>query len=76
MDIFKDSNGKRVKSGDTVLIESTYNGRSGQGQRCEVLWDEECGQYAYRYKVGSMYGSTDFVGVHRFTKVSGKATRT
>lgn len=70
MDTFKDSNGKRVKSGDTVLIESTYSGLYGQGQRCEVLWEESVGQYAYRYRRGSRASTTDFAGVHRFVKCS------
>lgn len=68
MDIFTDSNGKRVKSGDTVLIETTYSGHYGQGQRCEVLWHESAGQYAYRYYVGGRAGTADFAGVHRFVK--------
>ena len=69
MGIFRDKNGKRVKAGDTVLIETTYSGYYGQGQKCIVLWDEENGQYRYRYKAGNFETDANFDGVADFIKV-------
>ena len=70
MGIFKDRNGKTVKDGDTVLIETTYSGHYGQGQRCVVRWDASRGQYNYTYRAGSHSGETNFDGVADFIKVT------
>ena len=74
MGIFKDRNGKTVRAGDTVMIETTYSGYYGQGQKCPVVWDGKTGRYLYEYKVahsgGNASGLEDFTGVADFIKAS------
>lgn len=69
MGIFRDRKGKRVKAGDTVLIEATYSGYGGQGQRCLVNWDASVGQYTYIYRIAHHNREANFDGVSEFVKV-------
>lgn len=79
MGIFKDKNGKRVRAGDTVLIETTYSGSDGQGQKCLVVWDEKTGRYLYKHKIKTFKKTVsaleDFVCVVEFVKVNDDRSR-
>lgn len=64
---FKDSYGKVVKPGDTIVIETLYRSGRNEGRRAEVQWDEQHGMF--QYKTDAMHSFDDFYGVHRFKKV-------
>ena len=64
---FKDSYGKVVRAGDTVIIEETYRNERHTGKEAVVSWDESNG--VYRYLADGMFSPSDFYGVHKFKKI-------
>ena len=66
---FKDSYGKVVKDGDTILIESTYNSSWPEGSKATVYWSDHVGMFRWEAKRGGMELTDDFYRIHKFKKI-------
>jgi ribosomal protein L40E len=69
---FFDSNGNRVRPGDTITITSHYNYPHHHGKEATVFWDSERGMLKWKYtevRRGKTFTTEEyFYGVHKFTR--------
>ncbi len=63
---FKDSYGKIVRDGDTILIEETYGRDRLHGKQFTVKWNAENGMYQWGAP-GCV--DDDFYSIHKFRKI-------
>jgi CRISPR/Cas system-associated protein Cas7 (RAMP superfamily) len=64
--LFRDSYGKPVKHGDTIVIEENYNFHQINNQQFIVKWHSDKGMYRYHKLVNFETIGDDFYGIEKF----------